>query len=98
MTRTIDRIKALEAAFAPPPVRVSLCAPVPEFSHEQWQELAMQQQAFLIATGKDDIDRAAAREAKRNAEHAPEAPPQRKQSPQPAPRPFVHVPSIFARH
>lgn len=94
--RILDRIAALEAALAPPPVRVALAAPVPDLSHEQWQEIAMRQQAFLIATGQADVDRAAAREAQRIAEHAAEAPPppQRKLKPPP-----VFPPSIFAaRH
>ncbi|MEQ1609884.1 MAG: hypothetical protein ABL956_13075 [Hyphomonadaceae bacterium] len=96
--RILDRIAALEAALAPPQARVSLCAPVPDLTLEEWEQVAMKQQAYLIATGKADVDRAAAREAQRIAEHAAEATPQRKQSSKHAPTPFVHVPSLFDIH
>lgn len=95
MARTIDRIAALEAAFAPSPARLSLCAPVPELTCEQWEAIAMAQQAKLIADAQTDIDRANAIEAARTAaatvgKQTP--PPQRKLKPPP---PFVHVPSVF---
>ena len=95
--RTLDRIAMLERLFAPI-VQLSFAAPVPDLSLEEWAQAAMKQQAYLIATGKADVDRAAAREAQRIAEHAADATPQRKQSPKPAPTPFVHVPSLFDIH
>lgn len=91
--RILDRIAALEALLAPPPVREPLCAPVPELSHEQWQEIAVRQQAFLIATGQEHMQGVAARAAERTAAETPPTP-QRKHKPPP-----VFPPSIFAaRH
>lgn len=93
MTRTIDRIKALEALLAQP-VRVAMADPVPDLSCEQWQEIAIQQQTRLLAEGQASIDRAnASAAAKAQAELAAKAPP----TPPPKRKsPPVFAPSIFA--
>ena len=61
-----------------------------------WQQVAIAQQAFLIATGKDDIDRSAAHEAQRKAvaDDVGNQPAKPTRKPKP-PTPFVHHPSIF---
>lgn len=99
--RILDRIAALEALLAPPQVREPLAAPVPDLSHEQWQDIAVRQQAFLIATGQEHMQGVAARAAERTAaeraaERAAETPPPPKPTRKPPP---VFPPSIFAaRH
>jgi hypothetical protein len=92
MSRTSDRIRALEALLAPS-IRVSLAAPVPDLSYEEWEQVAMAQQAALIASAISDVTRATANAAaKAQAEHAAKHPPTPQRKPT---KPFVHVPSVF---